>query len=611
MGNCGSRPNDGDVHVNDGGASQSSPKSNHLTQKSSAHSSTQSVAVDNQIQIKIDSPAPGKFTTSNDGVETRSSTSGVEISAMLKNVPLLAKLSPTEREILGNSFVEKSFPDGYRMIVEGDIGREFFIIKEGKARVTKVDPEKKAEIELCQLTRHDYFGERALIEANSKRAATIAAIGPLICFVMNREKFVELFGKDKLNVTFAKRTAVSAETYDPKKEQKESSIVVSAADRAKSADQKAMILNVVRSSLLFQNLDAQQQEKVVDEMWLKTVNTGETIIKQGDLGDYWYVVEQGKFDIFVSRKGSEAVKVASRERGSAFGELALLYNAPRAATVTAGVESSVWVLDRSTFRRLLTAGADAKLAEYERFLRGVSSFESLLDYERSKIAETLEEVSFPDHHQICKQGEAGDSFFILKKGEVVVTKLEQGATQPLEVARYKPGDCFGEQALISKSNIRAATCTAHGPVSCLYLNRDAFNLLMGPMEDIFKRRVESYAAISATAIKDKSVDGRKVQVSSAADREENYLNKDIKLKDLQVIGTLGKGSFGHVQLVKDPKTGQTYALKTVGKAQVVALGQQVVCILPLSLYSLLFSHLFVPPLTSPFSLLFLFVFSTF
>ena len=296
------------------------------------------------------------------------------------------------------------------------------------------------------------------------------------------------------------------------------------------------------------------------------------------------------FDIFLQKKdvnNGQPAKVATRGPGTSFGELALLYNAPRAATVRAVETSAVWVLDRWTFRKILTTVSERKLREYEQFLRGVQSFQVLLDYEICKIAEALDEVSFPDGAQIVKQGDVGDTFFILKKGIVIVTVQPQSNDpsvakdlKPAEVARYGPGDTFGERALL-KNEVRAATCTASGPVTVLYLNRENFNALLGPMEDIFKQRVEGYSASSrrpdmAAQSTPSAPSTTTAQTNNklASPKEESYLDTSLQLKDLKVIGTLGKGSFGHVQLVKHLTTGMTYALKTVSKSQVVNLGQQ-------------------------------------
>jgi cAMP-dependent protein kinase regulator len=57
------------------------------------------------------------------------------------------------------------------------------------------------------------------------------------------------------------------------------------------------------------------------------------------------IIPIGEFHVYVNRN-----KVAVRARGTLFGELALLYQSPRAATVTAVTDSVVWKVDRFTFR---------------------------------------------------------------------------------------------------------------------------------------------------------------------------------------------------------------------------------------------------------------------
>ena len=66
------------------------------------------------------------------------------------------------------------------------------------------------------------------------------------------------------------------------------------------------------------------------------------IINQGDEGDNYYIIEEGTVDIFVNE-----TKVVSLSEGSGFGELALIYGTPRAATVMAGSDVKLWGIDRS------------------------------------------------------------------------------------------------------------------------------------------------------------------------------------------------------------------------------------------------------------------------
>jgi CRP-like cAMP-binding protein len=159
----------------------------------------------------------------------------------------------------------------------------------------------------------DYFGETALL-TNANRGATITASGDCTCLTLGRKQFTSLFGEDRLNITFAKRAAISAEGgFNPdKKQDNDIKELPPAGDRTKTSEQRRKILTVVENNILFQNLDREQQGQVVDTMWTKEIKKGTTIIKQGTLGDVFYVVEAGSFDIFVSREGKEPIRVATR-----------------------------------------------------------------------------------------------------------------------------------------------------------------------------------------------------------------------------------------------------------------------------------------------------------
>jgi cGMP-dependent protein kinase len=221
-------------------------------------------------------------------------------------------------------------------------------------------------------------------------------------------------------------------------------------------------------------------------------------------------------------------------------------------------------VDRFTFRRILANVSDGQLHAYEDFLKKVQLLTPLSSRERSKIAEALDEVSFEKDEVICKQGDVGDCLYILRTGEVVCDIDGQ------EVKRYHEGDYFGERALI-KDEPRAATLTASAPITALKLDRTAFSLLLGPLEDIMNKRVQSYESFNRSESKaDLSV----IDTSSSGGAIDMPPQEDIRKEHLVVIGTLGKGSFGHVQLVKDSRTGKTYALKAVSKQQIVQTGQQ-------------------------------------
>ena len=95
-------------------------------------------------------------------------------------------------------------------------------------------------------------------------------------------------------------------------------------------------------------------------------------------------------------------------------------------------------------------------------------------------------------------------------------------------------------------------------LTCLTLSREDFQLLLGPLEEIMKRNLEEY---------EKPEDLRKPLGHTK--------QGDVcKLEEFKTVGVLGKGAFGTVKLVIDPKSEKSYALKCIRKNQVVELGQQ-------------------------------------
>merc|ERR1719409_966800 len=98
---------------------------------------------------------------------------------------------------------------------------------------------------------------------------------------------------------------------------------------------------------------------------------GQRVIEQGDSGDFLFVIEAGQLNCIIKLPdGSEKV-VKTCEPGDVFGELALLYNCPRAASVEASDKCVLWQLDRETFTNIVKDAAAKKRETYEQFLSSV------------------------------------------------------------------------------------------------------------------------------------------------------------------------------------------------------------------------------------------------
>lgn len=100
---------------------------------------------------------------------------------------------------------------------------------------------------------------------------------------------------------------------------------------------------------LFNQLDNVSKEIIISAMFSKEYTNGQTIITQGEDGNNYYLLDKGECEVYVDRDNKQ-VLAKTCEPGDSFGELALLYNAPRAATVIAKGNVRVWCVDRTTFR---------------------------------------------------------------------------------------------------------------------------------------------------------------------------------------------------------------------------------------------------------------------
>jgi cAMP-dependent protein kinase regulator len=157
------------------------------------------------------------------------------------------------------------------------------------------------------------------------------------------------------NYNLSRRTSVSAESLAP---QATPAVRRASGGQPKTSQQQGRIRSAIAANLLFKNLDDEQTRDVLDAMSEKKIpKEGVTVIHQGDVGDFFYVVEQGTFDFFIRKpvvgQAELGDKVGSVGPGGSFGELALMYNAPRAASVVSTSQGVLWALDRITFRRIL------------------------------------------------------------------------------------------------------------------------------------------------------------------------------------------------------------------------------------------------------------------
>ncbi|XP_014274249.1 cAMP-dependent protein kinase type II regulatory subunit [Halyomorpha halys] len=280
-----------------------------------------------------------------------------------------------------------------------------------------------------------------------------------------------------------RRRSVFAEAYDPEADEDYKAPVY-----PKDKKEKAKMMDSLKNLLIFRSLDLWQKEQILDAMFKREVFPGEVLIKQGEEGDYFYIVASGVFEAW---KDDQVLLNKYVNTGS-FGELALLYNVPRAASVKAVTEGVVWVLDRLTFRKIVLTHAFKRRKMYEMLIDGVPLLSALNEYERLAVADALVTQTFQNGQKIIGQGEVADGMYFVESGKVRVTVKGKDGTD-LEVKRLEAGEYFGELALLT-CKPRAASVFAVGLTKVAFLDVDAFERLLGPCMDIMKRNFETYEA---------------------------------------------------------------------------------------------------------------------
>ncbi|XP_045036539.1 cGMP-dependent protein kinase, isozyme 2 forms cD4/T1/T3A/T3B isoform X2 [Daphnia magna] len=317
----------------------------------------------------------------------------------------------------------------------------------------------------------------------------------------------------------------------------------------KSDRSRDLIKAAILGNDFMKNLELAQIREIVDCMYPVDYPRGSLIIKEGDVGSIMYVMEEGKVE--VSREGKYLSTMAP---GKVMGELAILYNCKRTATIKAAIDCKLWAIERQVFQTIMMRTGLIRQAEYTVFLKSVPTFTNLQEETLIKIADVLDECFYNQGDYIIRQGARGDTFFIISKGRVKVTIKDPNSVQEEYIRSLQRGDFFGEKALQGE-DIRTANIIADDPegVSCLVIDRESFNQLISGLDEIRTKYVDDGNA------------SRKIHDAFA----------HVQLSDIRVIATLGVGGFGRVELVQiSNDTSRSYGLKQMKKSQIVETRQQ-------------------------------------
>ena len=242
-------------------------------------------------------------------------------------------------------------------------------------------------------------------------------------------------------------------------------------DIPKGENIRKLIYKAIKTNVLFESNTEDELTQIIDVFEPCSYTEGAAVITQGEKGDDFFVVESGDLSITV-RMGEEGegdlvdasineVKVGNYQEASAFGELALIYGSPRAATIMATEDCKLWRIKRSWYRGVVGQHRQRLHREKIEFLPkvnvGTKFFKDILGKDQiDTMAQLLKQEYFKAGDTILREGEAGNTFYIIQSGEVSILKKELGEKPIATLGKAK---FFGEKALLS-DDVRQATVVA-------------------------------------------------------------------------------------------------------------------------------------------------------
>jgi cAMP-dependent protein kinase regulator len=270
---------------------------------------------------------------------------------------------------------------------------------------------------------------------------------------------------------------------------------------------------------LFADLPAEVFAKVLTDTRSLKVSAGDVILREGDDSHAMFIITHGAVRIS-KRSGDQDIVLARLSDGAFFGEIALLTDSPRTATVTAEQETLLLQVERPTIEYIVSqypAVRDTLLRFYRSRLIGQliaisPALGSLGVKQRIDLIQKFVYREAESGRHVLTQGQPGDGLYLLVAGRVKVIRHVDDKSH--DVATLKPGDIFGEMSLINNEPV-SADVIAIGKCIVLRLPRaqfldlaSSYPQLLADLASLSSQRSHALLELEATL----DIGGAKLQI---------------------------------------------------------------------------------------------------
>lgn len=509
-----------------------------------------------------------------------------EVEHLLASVPYFRDLDESDRKMVATACTVRQFDAHAEIVRYGEVCSDIYVVMSGNCRVSV--PEFKQT-----LHPGECFNEAALLKGEVAAEAMLAAAPNMdVTLLSVSVKDMEAMGVWKKILRKSKKTsdshyiarpamqgsadrgdmAMSLASRNYEVPHQELSFTEEAVDTEKSEqDLEVIQLAVGRNQLTeLLHLSNEQIQELASCMYLRHFPPNSIVIKKGDRGEHFYVVREGLCELISHPDPGNPAKnapgtVAIRfHAGSSFGELALLYNCQRKATIISVRQTSLWVLDLTGWRNVLSKMPSSRLEIYQGLLSAVPELcEAVPQVEkRGAIADCLEEVYYQNGEVVAVEGTIGILHIVLE------------GTCGANVAGHRVGNLgkgayFGAGSLFKGTPYAETIFVTSEHATILQLDRETCKHLN--LKITFEDAVlPSDSPGKVVASRRRSIMHKAAHEASAVSLNRLDCNRlEIPQTRLEPLGILGTGAFAVVSLVHDPATEKLYALKAMSKQAII------------------------------------------
>ncbi|CAE7030723.1 Prkg1 [Symbiodinium natans] len=491
-----------------------------------------------------------------------------ETLEQLRKVPIFASLDAKDLErVAGIAQVRAYEQDevivNYGMDVEG-----LHIVLSGSAQISVPQP-------AGTLSAGQYTGAEALQVGQSRASSQLTAGADVRTLCVSRAKYEDLkMTQPKLKKddrVKARKMIGSVSTALQMTRNRKISLPPDVChitghrkvlDYQKTDEDRQMISKGLKNNKILSEvvgLTQDQCDHVVSATHLIEVPSGTCVFKKGDLGTALFIVQEGLLKVNLV-----TFEVVLRI-GDTFGELALLYDEPRTATIEATRDCRLWVLPRTMFKEMLQSTAVLKAKEYSMMLHQVPLIREQVDLALlSVLAGALEETVLDKDEFLCVRGEDEGMLFLIASGFCSVIDADPDDQSHVKKGLLK-GDWIGEMQLSEMAPATRTVVVQSEKATVLSLDSYHFELVKQASQD---HTILEQVKASRGGVQEVSNWLKKRRASTTGRRPSTISERGVRIwqmKDFETAGALGEGNFGLVLLLRDKETRAEYAFKGLNK----------------------------------------------